>query len=328
MRFHVHTDRPDKLFEILSSKAHVFNQKVDDMVFQDDVAHNRKFPIAIVTDSSADLPVSFREDKQVHMVPINLHFGRTHFLDRITITPSQFYDKLDSAKDYPTTSQPSKKEFFNKFNYLSTHYDSIIALNLSRALSGTYQNSHLTSLEVMERTGKKITVIDSKTISAGMGLIIMRAVEALEQGHTHEEVVNLIQSWVPKSQIFVNVKTLKYFVKGGRISPMKGFIANTLNLKPIITIDKEGKAITHDKKFSRRATINYVLNYIRKALKTKQIWNYAVVFSNKEEEESAHKYADKLKEVIGKEASFIESISPVVGVNAGLGTLAVAILYE
>jgi DAK2 domain fusion protein YloV len=328
MRFHVHTDDPSRLFQMLTELGHVFNQKVDDMVFQDSIAHNRKASIALVTDSSADMPSSYIEQYQIHVIPINLHFGKTHFLDRITITPAQFYDRMDKSPVHPTTSQPSKKEFLNKFNYLSTHYDSIISINIAKELSGTYQNSFHAANEVMRIMGKQITVIDSKNVSAGLGLLLLRTAKAIEQGMSHEEIVSKIQEWIPKIRLYVNIKTLKYFVRGGRVSPMKGFIANVLNLKPIISLDENGKASLFKKSFSRKATINKVLKLIQSQLNENRVWEYAVVYSNREEEENARSYARKLAKVIGKEPLYIESIAPVIGVNAGRGTLAVIVMFE
>lgn len=328
LRFHVHTDEPAFLFEKLSSYGFVYNQKVDDMVFQDAVAHQRRNAIALLTDSSADLPASFKHEKQLHVVPINLQFGKTQYLDRLTISADRFYDMLDNSPDYPTTSQPSKKEFSNRYNYLSTHYDSIIAINLAGGLSGTYNSSITAAQEVTFNTGKKISVVDSKSISAGLGLLLMRANEAIESGVEHGDTVRLIEEWVPKVKLYVNVKTLKYFVKGGRVSPMKGLVAKALNLKPILTVNGEGKAEMFKKSFSRKASINQVLRLLEEHLKTERVWNYAVIYSNKEEAVTARNYAEKLEKIIGKPPSFIENISPVIGVHAGRGTIGVAVMFE
>jgi len=141
MRIHIHTDTPWLLFEKISDMGTVIAQKVDDMVMQNEVASNARFKTAIVTDSSCDIPEDLLEKYQIQRVPLNIHFGDTFYLDGVTMKPEQFYAVLDSSPVYPTTSQPSYKEFFNRYNFLAAHYDSIIGINLSAKLSGTWQNS-------------------------------------------------------------------------------------------------------------------------------------------------------------------------------------------
>jgi len=109
---------------------------------------------------------------------------------------------------------------------------------------------------------------------------------------------------------------------------MKGLIAKILNLKPIITITEEGKAITFDKSFSRKGSIKKVLRIVEKISSKNRIWNYAVVYSNKEERKTAEWYAEKLEKITRKKVAYIDPISPVVGVNAGIGTIAVTLMLE
>jgi DegV family protein with EDD domain len=328
LRFHVHTDDPAKLFDTLTGYGHVFNLKVDDMILQEKVSLKRKSTIALVTDSSVDLPRKFIEDHQVHIIPMNLHFGKNHYLDRITITPDQFYTKMASSESLPTTSQPSKKEFLNKFNYLTTYYDSVICLSLSSQVSGTYQNAVNAAREIEESTGKKITVIDSKNLSACLGLLVMRAIEEMKHKPGHEQLVSDIQGWLPQMQLYVAVKTIKYLIRGGRLSPMKGFIANLLNLKPIISFSPEGKAITLNKTFSQGSSLRKIVHILKNQVKGKKIWNYALVYSDPGEEKATMEMAEKLTAITGKSPVFIESVAPVVGVNTGPGAIGVMVMWE
>ena len=328
LRFHVHTDDPAKLIDSLTGYGHVFNIKVDDMEFQEEIALNRKSSIAVVTDSSADVPKSFLEENQVHIIPLNLHFGKNHYLDRITITPERFYNKLGNTEAHPTTSQPSKKEFLNKFSYLSTYYDSIVSLNIAHVLSGTYQNAANAAQEIQESTGRKITVVDSKSVSAGLGLLLYRTVEAMKESPGHDELVRQIQSWTPKIKIYVATSTLKYMIRGGRLSPMKGFIANLLNLKPIISFDEEGRAISFSKSFGRNQSLKKIKKMIRQHTQHYAIWNYALIYSDPGERDNALEYAAKLQPIIGKPPLYIETIAPVIGANAGPGTIGVMLMFE
>ncbi|MDV7400484.1 DegV family protein, partial [Arthrospira platensis SPKY1] len=101
----------------------------------------RKFNIGLVTDSTCDIPMELLEKYQIQVVPLTVHFGEEFFIDRVTIQPEQFFKKLETSSVHPTSAQPTFPEFVNKYNYLSTHFDSIIGLHISSGMSGTWQNS-------------------------------------------------------------------------------------------------------------------------------------------------------------------------------------------
>ncbi|MCX6233710.1 MAG: DegV family EDD domain-containing protein [Bacteroidetes bacterium] len=325
---HIHTDEPAELFQILTKYGHITYQKVDDMFLQNEAAHRRKWDIGLATDSTCDLPQELMDRYQIHMVPVTLIADGTQYLDKLTITAEQFYQLIEHVKQFPTTSQPGIQEFINKYSFLASHYPSIIAVNLSKALSGTWSNSLKAAENVAGISGKKISVINSKSISGGLGLLIYRMALAIENGWTHEKIVKKTEEWIDKISVLVSPQNLKSFVRGGRVSPMKGFIANLLNLKPIITIDKEGKAIMFEKAFSQKGNIRKVLKVVKKLSDNRKIWEYAVVYSNRETKKTAEWYAIQLEKILGKKAAFIYSISPVIGIHAGRGTIALTMMFE
>lgn len=328
LRLHIHTDQPAEIFKIIGENANILSQKVDDMVFQNDIRNNRKWNIALVTDSCADLPQSLMEKYQIHIIPLTLYIGQNQFVDKLTITPSQFYDILKTTPDYPTSSQPGKKEFINKFLYLSSQYDSIISLHLSDKLSGTFNNGKSAAHAISYQNGKTINVFNTKTISGPQGLLLLRIAKAIEAGMSHEELILKIDEWIEKTKLYVNVKTLKYFIKGGRVSPFKGFISNLLNVKPIVSINNEGKAFIFTKSFSRKGSIYKTLGYLKKHAEEDKIHSYCILYANDEEKATADWYAEKVESVFGKKPEFIERITPVVGISAGIGTIAVGMLFE
>jgi len=328
IRLHIHTDQPAEVFKIIGENASILSQKIDDMVFQNDIQHNRKWNIALISDSCADIPQSLIEKYQIHTVPLSLHVGKNQYVDKLSITPVQFYDILRTAADYPSSSQPGKKEFLNKYLYLSSHYDSIIGIHLSAKLSGTFNNSLTAAKAISHQTGKRISISDCKTLSGAQGLLLLRVAKAIEAGLTHDEILLKMDDWIGKTKIFVNVKTLKYFIKGGRLSPLKGLLSTFLNIKPIVSVDEEGNAMVFKKSFSRKASIQKTLNILKQYNSEKSIHSYCILYANKEEEVNAVKYASKIAEIFGKPPEYIQSISPVIGVSAGIGTIAVALLFE
>jgi hypothetical protein len=211
----------------------------------------------------------------------------------------------------------------NLFSFLSTFYDSILVFNLSSGLSGACGFSCQAAEKVVD---KKITVIDTKTLSVAEGLIVQRAAEALHRGVTHEEIVRLSEEWIAKTRLLVDIATLKYMVRGGRISPMKGLVAKLLNLKPIITIDENGKGLPFGKSFGRRGNMKKILRMIGEMAAEKKVWRYAIVHA--QNLPRARVYAQKLEESLGWPPAYIMDVSPVVGVHNGIGVVGVALMFE
>jgi len=326
MRIHVHTDTPWLLFEKINGLGTIIAQKVDDMVMQNEMASNARFKTAIVTDSSCDIPDELLEKYQIQRIPLNIHFGDTFYLDGITMKPEQFYGMLKSSPVYPTTSQPSYKEFFNRYNYLSTHYDSIIGINLSAKLSGTWQNSVNAAGKVSEQTGTIIEVINSKKVSCGLGLLTLRAAKALAAGMSHEEIVAYLPVWVLKTKQYAGLKTLKYLVKSGRINARKGFVGWLLGVKPIIEVDKNGLVIPFAKPLSQKRSRKRILNEMKKFMEGKRVWGYAIAHANNLE--SARWLAGEMEKLTGKKPEFIQQATPVLGVHVGPGVVSLAVSLE
>ena len=323
LRFHIHTDTPAELFYKIRNVGAIARQKADDMLRQSEAAHHRKWPIALVTDSTCDLPQAVFDRYQVHVIPVQLSFGDSPYLDKVTITPDQFYTMLDERPEYPKTAQPSPQAFENLFARLAGHYDSIVAVHLSQKLSGTYSNSLAAAGRVSKATGKTITVVDSKTLSGALGLVVLQAARLIEQGQAHDEVVAGIEKDLPRAKVLVGVRTLKYMVRGGRVSPMAGFVAKVLNLKPIVSVRESGESKIFDKAFSQRGLLRKILRHLRAAGRVRE---YGVLHAHNPED--AHAYASEVESVVGAEPAFIIDISPAIGANAGVGTVAVAYLSE
>jgi DegV family protein with EDD domain len=325
-RVHIHSDHPADVFHILQGFGEITYEKVEDMVMQHEILHNRKSKIALLTDSTCDLPPSVIDHHQIHVMPLYVHFGETHFLDRLTIQPQQFYSLLEKSERNPSSSQPSTQDFINRYEYLSTHYDSIIGLHLSAALSGTFSNSTKSAEDVTGRTGKKIHLFNSKTLTGGLGLIVLRVARAIEEGKTVEEIVPKIDEWIGKSHLRVTVPTLKYIIRSGRVSPFKSFVARMLDLKPVIAIDQEGKSYMFSKSFTTAASMKKVVKNISRMLNGKKIWEYAIMHANNPE--AADWYSAEMEQLTGQKPAFVDHVSPVLAANIGEGVVGVALMLE
>jgi uncharacterized protein len=325
-RLHVHTNTPADLFYELRKTGTISFQKADDMIRQSDVVYNRKWKIALVTDSTCDISQELIDKYQVNILPININFGENHYLDKVTIQPEQFYSLLEENIDYPKSAQVNEKAFTNLYSHLASHYDSIIAIHLSDKLSGTFTSSQKAAKAISQEFKKPISVINSKNLSGALGLIILRAAEAIEAGNPHEKVVEMAEEWVKKVKILVSVKDIKYLIRGGRLSATKGFIARLLNINPIVSIDLSGKATVFDKSFNQKANMEKVMGHVKKMVEGKSVWNYIILHANNSE--AAKWYSEKMEYITSKRPVSVVNISPVIGANTGIGAAAVALLLD
>ncbi|MBN2175732.1 MAG: DegV family EDD domain-containing protein [Bacteroidales bacterium] len=323
---HVHTNNPAEMFQQLDDISLVTFHKADDMLRQSEAIFNRKSKIALVTDSTCDLPQKIIDMYQINLLPININFGENHYLDKITIQPGQFYSLLDKHSEFPKTSQINEKAFVNLYSQLSARYDSIIAIHLTEKFSGTCFNSQKAAKIVNAECNKPISVINSKNLSGALGLIVLRAAQAIESGHLHDEIVAMVEKWIRYTQIYVSVRTLKYMVRGGRVSPIKGFMAKIMNVNPIVSMDENGASFVFGKTYSQQSNMEKVMAYLYTTRNGREIWNYIVLHA--QNEEAAAWYAIKMKEFAGKEPLAVVNISPVIGANAGIGTAAVALMFK
>ncbi|SDW59683.1 DegV family protein [Paenibacillus sp. CF384] len=220
--------------------------------------------IKIITDSTADIPKRVREQHNIEMVPLKVLFGEDTYLDAVTITNNQFYERLAKATLLPTTSQPSPVEFMETYErVLATGKDtSIISIHLSSALSGTYQSAVLGS-NLLEVPGD-ITVIDSKSASYGIGLLAVKAAEMAAAGETKEAIVTKVENMIQDRRMYFLLDTLEYLQKGGRIGKAAALFGSILNIKPILTIDSEGEVMAVDKVRGTKKAMQRIIDLFKK----------------------------------------------------------------
>ena len=324
-RIHVHTNQPATLFDQLKEMGTITFQKVDDMQRQQDMAKKRKWNIALVTDSTCDLAQELIDFYQINVVPLNLNFGDNHYLDKITIQPEQFYNLLASSEDFPKTSQINERTFTNLYAQLASYYDAIISIHLTSKFSGTYANSVKAGQRIQKEWNKPIYVIDSKNLSGALGLLVLKTAKNIEAGIAAEGIVQSLETDISNAKIFVSVKQLKYMIKGGRVSKPAGFIANALGINPVISMDKDGNSLLFGNTFSQKASLNKIFKHIQKISRGQSVWNYILLHAHNPD--GASKAKRRMIELTGKEPVSTVDISPVIGMHAGNGSIAISILF-
>jgi DegV family protein with EDD domain len=323
-RVHIHTNSPDAVFDVISGYGEISERKVDDMIKQhNDIYVKSKIGgIGIITDSSCDLPYHFIKENHIHIIPLKLIFGDQTYLDKVNISPIEFYDKLLTSPHHPKTSQPAVADVLKVYEQVIPQYDSILSIHLPRVVSGTFQ----TVEKAIQMSGSdKISCIDGKGISAALGLVIMEAVAAIKAGLTFEQVKVRVQNAIENIKIFIMLPTLKYLVKGGRVSKPKGMIGKILRLNPIVSFDQDGKVVLAGKaigeKRAMKKTLKMAATHIRKYKRAKFIVAHANAYAR------ALWYVDQLKKMFDvKEDIPIVDAAPVLGVHAGPGTAGFAFI--
>ncbi len=324
-RIHMHTNTPDILMARLRAHGTLEQQKAEDMLRQYTTAHERASNIALVVDSATDIPQEIIDEHQIHVIPLNLIMEGTTFLDKLTITPKSFYPMLDNIKEYPTTSQPTYSIVEQMFSSLSGHYDSIIALSVSKALSGTFNTIALAAKRVSEQ-GANIKVVDSCRTSASQGLMALKAAELIKAGKSHEEVVSALEALVPKTNLYVAVETFKYMARSGRISKLAAWLGQASQIKPIISLDDEGKAAVSGKAISHKASLKKLMEIAYKRHQEVGLEGYAVVHANAKD--AAEAFGERLRARLGMPPLYVMDVAPVLGLHAGIGCVALAILEK
>jgi fatty acid kinase/fatty acid kinase fatty acid binding subunit len=325
LKLHVHTDDAAGLFFELQKRGTIQDIKADDMRRQYEAAHERMARVAVLTDSACDLPARILDEHQIHVIPFNLFFGDSLFLDKVTIEPDRFYDLLRSRPEMPKSAQPSQATVQRALEFLAGHYEAVIAVSISSGLTG-FHDQLLKAREALGIDPSRVAVVDSRHISVTEALVVLRVAEAIRAGVPAAAITAKAAEWIKRTRLWVDIRTLKYMVRGGRVSPLKGLLAAVLNIKPIVSLDAEGKAAILGKSFSRRANMKKILGLVREAVAGRAVWNYGLVHA--QAPDRARRYAEALEAALGKAPAFISDVSPVVGVHNGIGVVGIGLMFE
>lgn len=279
--------------------------------------------IRVVTDSTADIPAELRKALDIEMVPLKVHFGGETYLDAVTIQAEQFYEKLAQAKAMPTTSQPSPLDFANVYRRLARAEGDvrIVSIHLSSAFSGTYQSAVLAK-SLMEESAD-ITVVDSKSATFGIGVLVVAAAEAAREGRSLEEILELIGRLRREMSIFFLVDTLEYLHKGGRIGKAAAVFGSLLNIKPILSVDEDGEVASVDKVRGQKRAMARIVELLKERYGDGPL---KATVAHAHAPENAEQLSALIREHFRAESLSYTSIGPVIGTHVGGGTVGVIVV--
>lgn len=322
IRVHVHTDRPDQVFEIAADFGRVASTKADDMRAQH-VARFDRGRVAVVTDSAADIPERVVQRLRIHTVPLRVVLGTAVYLDKQTVNPDEVYDRLTRGERSVRTSQPAPGDYAALYSYLFEHYGALVVPSLSSPLSGTLEAARRA---IALAGGGRTEVVDTRSASIGQGLVVRAAAERAAAGGSVEEVVAAAEEARARVRLFIAVPTLDYLRQGGRIAGWKVRIAEWLGLVPLLTIDP-GTGATRLLGLARRGSVHRAALARALSALTKEASPPAAVWIA---HAGAAPVADAFREEVARAAPGAEieivEVGPALGAHTGPGAVAVAFL--
>jgi DegV family protein with EDD domain len=211
--------------------------------------------VRIVTDSAADLPADEVERLGLEVVPLSIRFGADEYTDGVDLSISQFYDKLASSSDLPETSAPAPGLFEAAFRrQAEAGADAVVCINLSSGLSATFQSAQNAAKGT---EGVDVRVVDSRTITSGLGTQVTVAAEAAAAGASADEIVTLVDSMAARTHVFGALDTLEYLKKGGRIGGAQALLGSLLSIKPLLDLSS-GEVAEAGKARTRRKALEWL----------------------------------------------------------------------
>ncbi len=277
--------------------------------------------IAVVTDSTADLPANVYKENSIKVVPLHVHFGDKTYKEGVDLSSEEFYSKLVSSKIMPRTSQPAPHEFETVYRQLMDESDSIVSIHMSSKLSGTYQSANIAANAI---GCDNIHVIDSKFVSAGTGLLALEAVRLARLDVTVQEIVDRIESIKDKLRLFFTVDTFEYMLKNGRIGKATAYLGTLLSIRPIIAIANGEVEPIEKIRGSRDKILERLAEVVADAMPKGHALRGAVVHAVEPGRGEAMKQA--LEELLHFEDLLLCSLGSGIGSHSGPGTMGV-VLY-
>ncbi len=274
--------------------------------------------VRIVTDSSCDLPQAMADALGIRIVPLSVRFGDTEYIDRTTITATEFWSKCAASATLPETAAPSPGSFEETYRSLAAEgATAIVVVALSSDLSATMQSAELAARAVAP--GIDVRIVDSRNASMGLGLTVLACAELAKTGASADEVVARAQSVIPRTRVFAALDTLDNLKKGGRIGGAKAMLATVMSIKPLISITN-GLVEEAGKQRTRSKALAHLVDILRN--QEVPIERLAVLNAQCSDIDA---FIAMVKEVYTGEI-IVGDIGAVIGTHAGQGTIGIVFL--
>ncbi|TFJ92069.1 DegV family protein [Lentibacillus salicampi] len=278
--------------------------------------------IQLMTDGGADVPKRLHDALDIKVVPLYLHFGNEEYKAGVTIDLETFYQKMAEADELPRSSAPNPNDFYEAYKQVDPEKP-IIMLSLSKGLSVTYDNAVLgKNMLLEEEPDRKIEVINSKTASCGLALLLHEAKTKMDENYTYESLVDHLYERIDQTNSLFVLKTLENLIRGGRLDRVKGTIAKTLNIKPLMRGSDEGTIEVTEKvrgnKKSLRRFVEQIGEYSR------NFENKVITMTHCNAENRAKKVLASIRDKYPFKDAYLTDMGPLIANYAGEGGLVIS----
>lgn len=268
--------------------------------------------IAIVTDSTADLPSELAASRSIAVVPLTVTLDGSSYLDGVEISAADFYARLEASARTATTSQPSPGRFAETYEGLLADHDEVISLHISEKLSGTYAAA-LQGAGLVD--AQRVRVVDSRVVSMPLGLLVLAASTLAAQAGDSAEVLARLAPIQEAVRIHFMVATLEHLRRGGRIGRASALLGSVLQVKPILTI-QDGLVTPRERIRTQEKALARLVELARGSGEP-----VCAFVGHAAAQESAYRIAAQLEPIA--ESLVVAPLGPVVGAHAGPGTVGV-----
>ena len=274
--------------------------------------------VRIVTDSACDLPPDLVDRLGVRVVPLYIRFGDDELVDREDLTTAQFWERCAAESELPSTAAPAPGRFEATIRELAAEgATGVVIIGLSGALSATLQSAELGAAAIGDLL--PVRIVDSRTVSMGLGSIVVACARAGLDGAPIDEVETLARDLVGRCQVWGALDTLENLKKGGRIGGAKAMLASVLSIKPIIEV-RNGVVEEGGKQRTRSKAIAFLVDKVRQNAADPGITQLSVLHADCADVDA---FVDQLRGVYDGEI-LVGDIGAVIGTHAGRGTIGVS----
>lgn len=274
--------------------------------------------LKIFADSTSDLPKEWIDRHDIGIIPLYVVFGNEQLRDGVDITPAELYERVSRSGSLPKTAAPSPADFMAAFEPYVKQGDSILYISLSSGLSATYQNALIAAAEYPEAS---IRVVDSLNLSSAIGLLVMKAVYAANEGKSLDEIVRMLESARPAVESEFVIDTLEYLYKGGRCSGVQNLLGSLLNIRPVIKVIDGKMTPAYKVRGKKEKAMNQML---QNALDKEQRMDNDLIFVVHTYAEDEAQYLQQvLKEKTGAREVAISTAGCVISSHCGPKTIGI-----
>lgn len=271
--------------------------------------------VRIVTDSACDLSDAELAEWGIGMVPLSIRFGDDEFIDRTELSTDEFYRRLAASEHLPETSAPAPGAFAEMFNKMADEgATAVVCINLSEALSATIQSARTATTS--DDVTIDVRVVNSKSVTGGLGSIVLACAAAGRDGKSADEVEALAEEMSGRTRVYATLDTLENLKKGGRIGGAQAAFGAMLSIKPLLDLSS-GEVVAAGKQRTRKRSLGWIREQLEQA---GEVENLAILHSNADD---INEFLDTLSDIPSVATARTNIIGAVIGTHGGPGIIGI-----